>query len=162
MPGRSGALLDKYTYPSVSVLTAATAAPARHGVPEVTFVLQGADTTVFFGADTLRIPELDQVAQRFADIDLVLLPVNGLRIRPAFNPGTLRACRRPACPGHHGPGPPPRPTPRARSGTVSIELRGYEQTAAPFAGASHGPTWTDSLRRPEDKEPYAIRLIGWR
>jgi len=62
-----------------------TAAPARHGVPEVTFVIQGAATTVFFGADTLRIPELDQVAQRFADIDLALLPVNGLQIRPAFN-----------------------------------------------------------------------------
>jgi len=62
-----------------------TAAPARHGVPEVTFVLQGAGTTVFFGADTLRIPELDQVAQRFAAIDLALLPVNGLQIRPAFN-----------------------------------------------------------------------------
>ncbi len=62
-----------------------TAAPARHGVPEVTFVIQGAGTTVFFGADTLRIPELDEVAVRFPDIDLALLPVNGLQIRPAFN-----------------------------------------------------------------------------
>jgi len=40
---------------------------------------------VFFGADTLRIPELDQIAQRFPGLDLALLPVNGLRIRPAFN-----------------------------------------------------------------------------
>jgi L-ascorbate metabolism protein UlaG (beta-lactamase superfamily) len=62
-----------------------TAAPARHDVPEVTYVIQAAGTTVFFGADTLRIPELDQVAQRFADIDLALLPINGLKIRPAFN-----------------------------------------------------------------------------
>ncbi len=62
-----------------------TAAPARHGVPEVTFVIQGAGTTVFFGADTLRIPELDQVAARFPGIDLALLPVNGLQIRLAFN-----------------------------------------------------------------------------
>jgi L-ascorbate metabolism protein UlaG (beta-lactamase superfamily) len=62
-----------------------TAAPARHGVPEVTFVLQGAGSTVFFGADTLRIPELDQVAERYPGIDLALLPVNGLQIRPAFN-----------------------------------------------------------------------------
>jgi L-ascorbate metabolism protein UlaG (beta-lactamase superfamily) len=62
-----------------------TAAPARHGVPEITFVVQGSGTTVFFGADTLRIPELDQVAERFPAIDLALLPVNGLRIRPAFN-----------------------------------------------------------------------------
>jgi L-ascorbate metabolism protein UlaG (beta-lactamase superfamily) len=62
-----------------------TAAPARHGVPEVTFVLQGAGTTVFFGGRHAAHPELDQVAQRFPDIDLALLPVNGLRIRPAFN-----------------------------------------------------------------------------
>jgi L-ascorbate metabolism protein UlaG (beta-lactamase superfamily) len=62
-----------------------TAAPARHGVPEVTFVIQDASATVFFGADTLRIPDLDEVAVRFPEIDLALLPVNGLQIRPAFN-----------------------------------------------------------------------------
>ena len=61
-----------------------TAAPARHGVPEITFVIQGAGTTVFFGADTLRIPDLDEVPRRFPGIDLALLPVNGLAIRP-FN-----------------------------------------------------------------------------
>lgn len=62
-----------------------TAAPARHGVPEITFVIQDASAAVFFGADTLRIPELDEVAVRFPEIDLALLPVNGLQIRPAFN-----------------------------------------------------------------------------
>jgi L-ascorbate metabolism protein UlaG (beta-lactamase superfamily) len=62
-----------------------TAAPARHGVPEITFVIQGAGTTVFFGADTLRIPDLDEVPRRFPDVDLALLPVNGLQIRPALN-----------------------------------------------------------------------------
>jgi L-ascorbate metabolism protein UlaG (beta-lactamase superfamily) len=62
-----------------------TAAPARHGVPEITFVIKGASKTVFFGADTLRIPGLDDVPRRFPAIDLALLPVNGLRIRPAFN-----------------------------------------------------------------------------
>jgi hypothetical protein len=36
-----------------------------------------------FGADTLRIPELDEIAHRFPDLDLALLPVNGLTIRPA-------------------------------------------------------------------------------
>jgi L-ascorbate metabolism protein UlaG (beta-lactamase superfamily) len=41
--------------------------------------------TVFFGADTLRIPDLDEVPRRFPGIDGALLPVNGLRIRPAFN-----------------------------------------------------------------------------
>ena len=61
-----------------------TAAPARHGVPEITFILQGAGKTIFFGADTLRIPELDEVPRRFSDIALALLPINGLQIRP-FN-----------------------------------------------------------------------------
>ncbi|GAA1179195.1 L-ascorbate metabolism protein UlaG (beta-lactamase superfamily) [Kitasatospora gansuensis] len=62
-----------------------TATPAQHGVPEVTFVLQHDRSSVFFGADTLRIPALDEVARRFPDLDLALLPINGLRIRPAFN-----------------------------------------------------------------------------
>ncbi|MCX4095889.1 MBL fold metallo-hydrolase [Nocardia sp. alder85J] len=62
-----------------------TAAPAEHGVPEITFVLQGAGRTVFFGADTLRIPGLDEISERFPAIDLALLPINGLRIRPAFD-----------------------------------------------------------------------------
>jgi L-ascorbate metabolism protein UlaG (beta-lactamase superfamily) len=62
-----------------------TATPARHKVPEITAVLQGAGRTVFFGADTMRIPELDEVATRFRSIDLALLPINGLRLRPLFN-----------------------------------------------------------------------------
>lgn len=62
-----------------------TAAPAKHGVPEVTFVLQADGHSVFFGADTLRIAELDEVGRRFPELDLALLPINGLRIRPAFN-----------------------------------------------------------------------------
>lgn len=62
-----------------------TAAPARHLVPEVTFVLQGDGRTVFFGGDTLRIRELDDVARRFPGIDLALLPINGLTIRPLLN-----------------------------------------------------------------------------
>jgi L-ascorbate metabolism protein UlaG (beta-lactamase superfamily) len=76
--------LDPWEQATVGDVTI-TAAPARHGVPEITFVLQSAGTTVFFGADTLRIPELDEVARRFPSVDLALLPVNGLRIRPAFN-----------------------------------------------------------------------------
>lgn len=62
-----------------------TAAPARHKVPEVTYVLRGDGQTIFFGADTLRIPELDEVRHRFGDIDLALLPINGLTIRPLLN-----------------------------------------------------------------------------
>jgi L-ascorbate metabolism protein UlaG (beta-lactamase superfamily) len=62
-----------------------TAAPARHSVPEVSFVVEGQGQSVFFGGDTLRIAELDEVARRYPRIDLALLPVNGLAIRPAFN-----------------------------------------------------------------------------
>ena len=62
-----------------------TAAPASHGVPEVTYLLQADGTTVFFGADTRRIPELDDIAHRFPAIDLALMPINGLTSRPQGN-----------------------------------------------------------------------------
>ncbi len=62
-----------------------TAAPAKHKVPEVTFILEGAGSRVFFGADTMRIPELDEISRRFGQIDLALLPINGLTIRPLLN-----------------------------------------------------------------------------
>jgi L-ascorbate metabolism protein UlaG (beta-lactamase superfamily) len=62
-----------------------TAAPAKHSVPEATFVLEADGRTVFFGGDTMRIPELDEVARRFRDLDLALLPINGLRVRPMLN-----------------------------------------------------------------------------
>ncbi|MEU4116436.1 MBL fold metallo-hydrolase [Kitasatospora sp. NPDC028055] len=59
-----------------------TATPGAHGVHEVTFVLQADGRTVFFGGDSLRVPELDAIPQRFGHIDLVILPINGLCIRP--------------------------------------------------------------------------------
>ncbi|WP_228823304.1 MBL fold metallo-hydrolase [Nocardia blacklockiae] len=62
-----------------------TAAPASHGVPEVTFVLRMDGHTAYFGADTRRIGELDEIAQRFPEVDLALLPINGLRVRPLLN-----------------------------------------------------------------------------
>ncbi|WP_063036486.1 MBL fold metallo-hydrolase [Nocardia pseudovaccinii] len=62
-----------------------TATPASHGIPKVTFVLRADGHSIFFGADTLRIAELDEIADHFEDLDLALLPINGLRIRPAFN-----------------------------------------------------------------------------
>jgi L-ascorbate metabolism protein UlaG (beta-lactamase superfamily) len=62
-----------------------TAAPAKHKVPEVTFMLEGAGSRVFFGGDTMRIAELDDLTHRFGDIDLALLPINGLTIRPLLN-----------------------------------------------------------------------------
>jgi len=62
-----------------------TAAPAKHSVPEVSFLIEGGGQSVFFGGDTMRIAVLDEVARRHPRIDLALLPVNGLAIRPAFN-----------------------------------------------------------------------------
>jgi L-ascorbate metabolism protein UlaG (beta-lactamase superfamily) len=59
-----------------------TAAPGKHGVPEITYVLQGGERTVWFGGDTLSIPELGELPDRFGRFDLALLPVNGLCIRP--------------------------------------------------------------------------------
>jgi L-ascorbate metabolism protein UlaG (beta-lactamase superfamily) len=62
-----------------------TATPAKHVVPENTYVLEADGFTVFFGGDTLLIPELAEVARRFGRIDVALLPVNGLAIRPLLN-----------------------------------------------------------------------------
>jgi L-ascorbate metabolism protein UlaG (beta-lactamase superfamily) len=59
-----------------------TATPGRHGVHEVTFVIQAGGRTVFFGGDTLRVPELDTLPERFGHIDLAIVPTNGLCIRP--------------------------------------------------------------------------------
>jgi L-ascorbate metabolism protein UlaG (beta-lactamase superfamily) len=62
-----------------------TATPAKHAVYEVTFVLADGDRTVFFGGDTMLIPELRELPGRVGPIDIALLPVNGLRIRPQLN-----------------------------------------------------------------------------
>ncbi|MFJ3446585.1 MBL fold metallo-hydrolase [Streptomyces sp. NPDC086081] len=66
---------------SVGDLTV-TATPGQHGVHEVTFVIQAYGRTVFFGGDSLRVPELDLIPERFGHIDLALLPTNGLCVRP--------------------------------------------------------------------------------
>ncbi len=62
-----------------------TAAPARHQVEEITFVIDGGGRTVYFAGDTLYIPELDELPTRFPRIDLALVPTNGLRIRPLLD-----------------------------------------------------------------------------
>ncbi|OBI44605.1 hypothetical protein A5707_02790 [Mycobacterium kyorinense] len=62
-----------------------TAAPAKHAVEEITFVIQSDEHTVYFAGDTLYIPELDQLPDRFPTINVALVPTNGLRIRPMFN-----------------------------------------------------------------------------
>lgn len=60
-----------------------TATPGQHAVHEVTFLIQAEARTVFFGGDSLRVPELDEIPERFGKIDLAILPVNGLCVRPA-------------------------------------------------------------------------------
>lgn len=65
--------------------TRITAVPARHKVPETTFVLRQGDATVYFAGDTLYVPELDEIPRRVGPVTLALLPTNGLRIRPLFD-----------------------------------------------------------------------------
>jgi L-ascorbate metabolism protein UlaG (beta-lactamase superfamily) len=62
-----------------------TATPGKHTVPEITYVISGEGRTVYFGGDTLLIPELNTIAQRFPSIDLAILAVNGLMLRPLLN-----------------------------------------------------------------------------
>jgi L-ascorbate metabolism protein UlaG (beta-lactamase superfamily) len=59
-----------------------TAAPGKHGVYEITFILQSFGETIYFAGDTMVIPELHELPQRFGEIDVALLPTNGLCIRP--------------------------------------------------------------------------------
>lgn len=73
--------IEAWESTSVGDLTI-TAAPGKHGVHEITFVLQAAGRTVFFGGDSLRVPELDEIPDRFGHVDLAILPTNGLCIRP--------------------------------------------------------------------------------
>ena len=58
-----------------------TATPGKHGVPEITYMLQANSFTVHFGGDTLLIPELSEIPQRFQQIHVALLALNGLQIR---------------------------------------------------------------------------------
>jgi L-ascorbate metabolism protein UlaG (beta-lactamase superfamily) len=51
-------------------------------VHEVTFVVQGGGRPVYFGGDTLSIPELEEIPARLDRLDVALMPTNGLCIRP--------------------------------------------------------------------------------
>lgn len=62
-----------------------TAAPAKHGVPENTYLFESASGVVYFAGDTLLIPELDEVHRRHPAIDLLLVSINGLRVKPMLN-----------------------------------------------------------------------------
>jgi L-ascorbate metabolism protein UlaG (beta-lactamase superfamily) len=62
-----------------------SAAPGKHGVYEVTYVISGGGRSVYFAGDTLLIPELRTLTDRYGPLDVALLPVNGLQIRMAGN-----------------------------------------------------------------------------
>jgi L-ascorbate metabolism protein UlaG (beta-lactamase superfamily) len=62
-----------------------TAAPAKHAVYEVTYVISGGGRSVYFAGDTMLIPELLTLPERFPRFDVALLPINGLQIRPQLN-----------------------------------------------------------------------------
>jgi L-ascorbate metabolism protein UlaG (beta-lactamase superfamily) len=62
-----------------------TAAPGKHAVYEVTFVISGGGRSVYFAGDTMLIPELLTMPDRVGPLDAALLPVNGLQIRPQLN-----------------------------------------------------------------------------
>jgi L-ascorbate metabolism protein UlaG (beta-lactamase superfamily) len=76
--------LEPWQSATVADLTI-TALPAKHGVYEVTFVISGGDRSVYFAGDSLLIPEMRTIPDRFGRLDVALLPVNGLQIRPQFN-----------------------------------------------------------------------------
>lgn len=59
-----------------------TAAPGKHGVYEITYVMQADARSVYFAGDTMLIDELKQLPERFGQIDIALLPTNGLCVRP--------------------------------------------------------------------------------
>jgi L-ascorbate metabolism protein UlaG (beta-lactamase superfamily) len=77
-------VLEPWQATAVQDLTV-TAAPGRHGVYEITFIISGGGRSVYFGGDTMLIPELRTLPDRFGRFDAALLPVNGLQIRPQLN-----------------------------------------------------------------------------
>ena len=60
-----------------------TAAPGLYAVYEITFVISAAGRSVYFAGDTMLIPELRTLPDRFARFDAALLPVNGCRSGPS-------------------------------------------------------------------------------
>src|ERR1700760_840313 len=76
--------LEPWQSARVGDLTIA-AAPGKHGVYEVTYVISGGGRSVYFAGGTLLIPELRTLTDRYGPLDVALLPVNGLHIRMAGN-----------------------------------------------------------------------------
>jgi L-ascorbate metabolism protein UlaG (beta-lactamase superfamily) len=76
--------LEPWQSAQVADLTIA-AAPGKHGVYEVTYVISGGGRSVYFAGDTMLIPELRTLSDRYGPLDVALLPTNGLKVRLALN-----------------------------------------------------------------------------
>ncbi|WP_188668737.1 MBL fold metallo-hydrolase [Tersicoccus solisilvae] len=59
-----------------------TAVPAAHGVEEITYVIGSPDIRLYFGGDTLLIPAITDLTEKVGPVEVALLPINGLKIRP--------------------------------------------------------------------------------
>ncbi len=133
-----------------------TAAPAKHGVPEVTYVLRSGSDAVYFAGDTLLIPELSDIPERLGHICIALLPVNGLQIRPAGNMQVVmnatEAAQLTAILNPELAIPTTTPSPAAGSAT------GSSPTAAPTPAASATPP-TSSRPPPRSRSPTPAP--GW-
>jgi L-ascorbate metabolism protein UlaG (beta-lactamase superfamily) len=75
---------------------AITAAPGKHAVYEITFVIAAGEHSVYFAGDTMLIPELRTLPDRFPRFDIALLPSNGLRIRPQLGRQVVMSAERAA------------------------------------------------------------------
>jgi L-ascorbate metabolism protein UlaG (beta-lactamase superfamily) len=57
------------------------AAPAVHRGPTNTYVIQAGRRSIYFAAETVFFSGLSRLADRFAPIDVVFLPADGLKLR---------------------------------------------------------------------------------
>jgi len=139
-----------------------TACPAKHSLPQVTYVMEAAGFTVYFGGDTLLIPEHHEVARRFPRIDLALLPINGLALRPMGNRKIVMNARdaaeltgmlrpRYAVPIHYA----------YHSGALADHLiLKYDGTPAEYVRESARQAPKTTIRVLAPGEPFAIEQAG--
>ncbi len=59
-----------------------TAVPGKHGVPEITYMLQFSGLTVYIGGDTLLIPELSEIPPHLFDGDYSCRRIDSPKILP--------------------------------------------------------------------------------
>ena len=115
-----------------------SAAPGKHGVYEVTYVISGGGRSVYFAGDTLLIPELRTLTDRYGPLDVALLPVNGLQ-HPDGGQQAGRHERRRGRRAHR------RPAPQA-GGTAALRLHQRHRGRHALPQERQGPPPTSSRR----------------